>query len=112
MSLYTSLIVAKLNTERLGDISELFTEFDRSHMPAKMGTVRRQLFTFHDLYFHLQDFEIEGGTSRIEAAKDDPAFKQISKDLRPFFEPYDPNWQSPKDAIANRFYHWERQDES
>lgn len=108
MSLYTSLIVAKLNTDRLDDISKLFAEFDRSYMPERMGTVRRQLFTFHDLYFHLQDFETEAGTERIESAKNDPAFVQISKDLRPFFMPYDPNWQSPKDAIANRFYHWER----
>ncbi|MEB4613754.1 TcmI family type II polyketide cyclase [Leucobacter sp. M11] len=107
MSLYTSLVVAKLNTERLSEISRLFTEFDRSDMPQKMGTVRRQLFTFHDLYFHLQDFKSDTGTERIEAAKTEPEFIQISQDLRPFFEPYDPNWQSPKDSIANRFYHWE-----
>jgi|GEM_PF-485219 cyclase len=108
MSLHTSLIIAKLNTDRFDEIRNLFTEFDRSHMPERMGTVRRQLFTFHDLYFHLQDFETEDGADRIESAKTDPVFVQISKDLRQYFKPYNPNWKSPKDAIANRFYHWER----
>ena len=107
MSLHTSLIIAKLNTDRFDEIRNLFTEFDRSHMPERMGTVRRQLFTFHDLYFHLQDFETEDA-DRIESAKTDPVFVQISKDLRQYFKPYNPNWKSPKDAIANRFYHWER----
>lgn len=107
MSLYTSLVVAKLNTERLDEIKRLFAEFDRSDMPQKMGTVRRQLFTFHDLYFHLQDFQTDEGTERIETAKSEPEFIQISQDLRPFFEPYAPNWQSPKDSIAERFYYWE-----
>lgn len=108
MTLFTSLLVAKLNTDRLDAVSELFANFDRSDMPDRMGAVRRQLFTFHDLYFHLQDFESDTGTERIEAAKTEPEFVQISRELRPYFEPYDPNWKSPRDSVANRFYHWER----
>jgi hypothetical protein len=35
-----------------------------------------------------------------------PAFKAVSDDLRPYIEAYDPNWRSPRDAMASRFYHW------
>jgi hypothetical protein len=35
-----------------------------------------------------------------------PSFRAISDDRRPYIEPYDPNWGSPLDAMADRFYHW------
>jgi cyclase len=80
-------------------------------MPDLMETRRRQLFHFHGLYFHLQDFDDDHGSDTIEAAKKHPEFVQISQDLRPYISAYDPaTWRSPKDAIATRFYHWSAAD--
>jgi cyclase len=106
--MYSSLIVARLQPEHAGEVARLFKEFDGTEMPHRMGTRRRQLFTYRGLYFHLQDFDADDGGERIEAAKDDERFVRISDDLRPFIEAYDPaTWRSPADALAQRFYTWE-----
>ena len=104
-----SLIVARMDAGSANTVNELFTEFDRTEMPHLMGTTRRQLFSFHGLYFHLQEFIDDRGQDRIEGAKQDPRFRQISEDLKPFISAYDPEtWRSPKDALAERFYDWSR----
>lgn len=105
--MHSTLIVARMNPEAEGDVARLFTEFDRTEMPHLMGTRRRQLFAYKGLYFHLQDFDGENGGELIEKAKTDPRFIQISEDLRPFIQAYDPaTWRSPADAMAKRFYTW------
>ncbi|NKY97182.1 TcmI family type II polyketide cyclase [Nocardiopsis alborubida] len=107
--MHSTLIVARMSGEHEQDIAKLFGAFDQTEMPELMGTLRRQLFTFNGLYFHLQDFGSEGSAS-IDRARSHPLFQQISADMRPFVEAYDPaTWRSPADAIATRFYRWERQ---
>ena len=105
--MHSNLIVARMEPGHQQEVAELFARFDRTDMPGRMGTRRRQLFEFEGLYFHLQDFEAEETDAAIEAAKNDPRFVQVSADLRPFIEPYKPDWASPKDAMARRFYTWE-----
>jgi cyclase len=104
--MHSTLIVARMAGESREQVARLFAEFDRTPMPEQMGTRRRQLFSYQGLYFHLQDFDVEAGGAAIEAAKAHPLFQQISADLKPFITPYDPNWQTPSDAIAERFYGW------
>ncbi|POX63182.1 TcmI family type II polyketide cyclase [Streptomyces sp. Ru62] len=106
--MHSTLIVARMEPGSAADVATLFGEFDRTDMPHRMGTRRRQLFHFRGLYFHLQDFDSDDGGHRIEEAKLDPRFVRISEDLKPYIEAYDPaTWRSPKDAMATRFYHWE-----
>jgi cyclase len=105
--MHSTLIVAYLAEESSEQVAKLFADFDKTDMPHRMGTRRRQLFKFHGLYFHLQDFDDDHGGEAIESAKNDPLFQQISADLRPYIRAYDPNWRSPSDAMAHRFYHWE-----
>ncbi|MGP3949283.1 TcmI family type II polyketide cyclase [Streptomyces sp. 7N604] len=105
--MHSTLIVARMEPGSAKDVARLFAAFDETDMPDRMGTRRRQLFSYRGLYFHLQDFDSEDGGERIEAAKNDPRFVGISEDLKPFIEPYDPaTWRSPADAMASRFYHW------
>jgi cyclase len=107
---HSTLIVARLRPDAdngAESVAELFREFDRTEMPARMGTRSRELFHFHGLYFHLQQFDDDNGGTHIEEAKSDPRFQRISEDLKPFIEAYDPKtWRSPSDAMAHRFYHW------
>ncbi|WP_407564729.1 TcmI family type II polyketide cyclase [Streptomyces sp. 184] len=106
--MHSTLIVARMATSAGDDVARLFTDFDATDMPHRMGTRRRQLFAFRGLYFHLQDFDSDDGGERIEGAKDDPRFVRISEDLKPHIEAYDPaTWRSPADAMARRFYSWE-----
>lgn len=105
----STLIVAKMRPDSSDEVAKLFGEFDETEMPDRMGTRRRQLFRYRGLYFHLQDFDddhVDGGEA-IEQARRHPLFVGISNDLKPFIDPYDPDWKSPADAMAERFYSWQ-----
>ncbi|GHF10235.1 MULTISPECIES: TcmI family type II polyketide cyclase [Streptomyces] len=105
--MHSTLIVAKMDPASSIDVAKLFGDFDRTEMPHRMGTRRRQLFSYRGLYFHLQDFDENNGGELIEEAKTDPRFVAISQDLKPFIQAYDPEtWRSPADAMATRFYDW------
>ncbi|MEH0417680.1 TcmI family type II polyketide cyclase [Streptomyces sp. B21-083] len=106
--MHSTLIVARMEPGSSADVARLFGAFDESETPHRMGTRRRQLFSYRGLYFHLQDFDEDNGGRLIEEAKTDPRFIGISNDLKPFIEAYDPaTWRSPADAMATRFYSWE-----
>lgn len=106
----SELIVARMVPGSDEAVARLFGRFDETEMPHLMGTRRRQLFHYHGLYFHLQDFDDEDGGDHIEQAKTRPDFIRISADLRPYISAYDPDtWKTPKDAIATRFYQWSAQ---
>ncbi|HEV2780497.1 MAG TPA: TcmI family type II polyketide cyclase [Actinophytocola sp.] len=104
--MHSTLIVARMEAQSRDAVADLFAEFDRTDMPNLMGTRRRQLFHYRGLYFHLQDFDDENGGEKIEGTKSHPLFVKISDDLKQFITAYDPAWKSPKDAMADRFYHW------
>lgn len=106
--MHSTLIVARMEPSVHTNVADLFGAFDATEMPHRMGTRRRQLFSYRGLYFHLQDFDSDNGGELIEEAKTDPRFIRISDDLKPFIEAYDPTtWRSPADAMAKRFYTWE-----
>ncbi|MCL6731479.1 TcmI family type II polyketide cyclase [Streptomyces neyagawaensis] len=106
--MHSTLIVARMAPDSSADVAQLFNAFDTTDMPHRMGTRRRQLFSYRGLYFHLQDFAEDNGDRLIQEARTDPRFVAISDDLKPFIEAYDPaTWRSPADAMATRFYHWE-----
>ncbi|MFI9547136.1 TcmI family type II polyketide cyclase [Streptomyces sp. NPDC052016] len=106
--MHSNLIVARMEPRSSAEVARLFSAFDATDMPHRMGTRRRQLFMYNGLYFHLQDFDDDNGSELIEQAKTDPRFVRISEDLKPFIEAYDPaTWRSPADAMARRFYTWE-----
>jgi cyclase len=108
--MFSTLIVARIDPVSAPAVAELFARFDAGDMPHRMGTRRRQLFHYRGLYFHLQDFDADGGATAIESAKTAPEFVKISADLKPFIGAYDPaTWRSPQDAMAERFYDWTAQ---
>jgi cyclase len=112
-SMHSTLIVARMNPDSADNVARIFSDFDATDMPDLMGTRRRELFMFHGLYFHLQDFDSETGGNAIEHAKNHPLFVKVSDDLRPYIDAYDPaTWRSPADAMAKRFYHWSRVQET
>ncbi|MFJ6721894.1 MULTISPECIES: TcmI family type II polyketide cyclase [unclassified Streptomyces] len=104
---HSNLIVARMDSMSSDQVAQLFTEFDKTDMPERMGTLRRRLFMYKGLYFHLQDFAEDDGGRRIQESRHDPRFMKISHDLLPFIQPYDPaTWRTPADAMATRFYDW------
>ncbi len=106
--MHSTLIVGRMDPESSLEVAQLFTAFDETGMPHRMGTRRRELFSYNGLYFHLQDFLHDDGRERVSGARTDPLFIKISEDLRRHIRAYDPEtWRSPVDAMATRFYHWQ-----
>jgi hypothetical protein len=99
------MIVAKMIPDHVDDVTEIFSRYDATSMPHEIGVTSRSLYRFHGLYFHLIDFE-RPAMEAMQTAQQLPSFRAVSDELKPYIQAYDPNWASPRDAMAQRFYHW------
>ena len=102
-----TLIVARADRSSLGQIGAIFAESDKTGLPSLIGVTERSLFHFHDLYFHLVTSE-SPLQAAIGNAKTHPSWIDINQRLSRLVTPYSPDWQSPRDAMAQRFYHWKQ----
>lgn len=106
--MHQSLIVARMAPGSAQDIAKVFEESDRGELPHLVGVSRRSLFQFDDVYLHLIESEQDPGPA-IARMAGHPEFRDISERLSAYVTAYDPaTWRSPKDAMANRFYRWDR----
>jgi cyclase len=103
--MHRTLIVARMEPDQVDAVAELFAESDATDLPHMIGVSRRTLFRFHELYFHL--VEADGDvTPSLYQARGHPLYTDLSDRLAQHLKPYDPNWQEPKDAMAQPFYTW------
>ena len=106
--MHQSLIVARMAPGSAQDIAKVFEESDRGELPHLVGVARRSLFQFDDVYLHLIESEQDPGPAIAKMAGH-PEFRDISERLSQYVTAYDPaTWRSPKDAMAHRFYRWDR----
>jgi len=101
-----TLIVARMRSGSEQDIAGVFAASDATELPHRIGVHTRTLFRFHDLYMHLIEAE-QPLSATVDQTREDPLFREVSKNLSPFVSAYDPdNWRVPSDAMATAFYHW------
>ena len=101
-----ALIVARIRPAAKAEIARIFAESDRTSLPSHLGVRERGLYALNDLYVHVVDFEADVEKA-MAVAQAHPGFHEISEQLRPHVLPYDPRtWRSPRDAMADCFYHW------
>lgn len=106
--MHHALIVARMAPQSAPDIADVFADSDRGELPHLVGVTQRSLFQFGDVYMHFIEAEQDPGPAIAKVAGH-PEFVDISRRLEAFVSPYDPQtWRSPKDAMARRFYHWQR----
>lgn len=103
--MHQTLIVARMEPGEADAVARLFAESDATELPRMIGVSRRTLFRFHDLYFHLVQAD-EEITPNLYEARRHPLYTTLSDELAKHLRPYDPNWQEPKDAMAEPFYAW------
>ena len=103
--MHQTMIIAKMAPGSAEDVAAVFGRYDATPMPHEIGVRSRSLYRFHSLYVHLIDFD-RPAPEAMRIAQSLPAFRAVSEELRPYIEAYDPNWRSPQDAMAQRFYHW------
>jgi len=107
MGVKRGCIVAKIKPGSEEQVAKLFEESDESDLPRLAGVRHRSLFVLDDVYVHYVELDEDFGDS-VDAVRDHPLFKEISKRLDAYITPYDPEtWRSPKDAQAREFYSWE-----
>ncbi|MGC5173216.1 TcmI family type II polyketide cyclase [Microbacterium sp. DT81.1] len=106
--MHQTMIVAKMRSEDAPAVAEIFSRSDATSMPQDIGVIGRSLYRFHGIYVHLIDFA-RPASDAMRTAAQLPSFRAVSDELRPYIEAYDPNWTSPADAMADRFYHWTSQ---
>jgi hypothetical protein len=99
------MIIAKMRALDAPAVAEIFARSDATSLPYEIGVTSRSLYLFHDIYVHLIDLA-GPAIEAMQTAQRLPSFRAVSDELKPFIEAYDPNWSSPRDAMANRFYHW------
>ncbi|MFF2807457.1 TcmI family type II polyketide cyclase [Streptomyces sp. NPDC058000] len=106
--MHHALIVARMKPGSAPDIAEVFAASDRTELPYLVGVNRRKLFQFGDVYLHLIESDLPPGPE-IAKAHQHPEFQAVSQKLSAYVSAYDPEtWRSPKDAMAQEFYRWDR----
>ncbi|MFE9019535.1 TcmI family type II polyketide cyclase [Streptomyces sp. NPDC007808] len=106
--MHHALIVARMAPQSAPDIAGVFADSDRGELPHLVGVTQRSLFQFGDVYMHFIEAEQDPGPAIAKVAGH-PEFVDISRRLEAFVSPYDPQtWRGPRDAMARRFYHWQR----
>jgi cyclase len=110
MALKRGCIVAKIKPGAEEEVAKLFAESDQSELPGLAGVTHRSLFVLDDLYVHYVEMD-EDFAESVDAVRDHPLFREISRKLDAYITPYDPEtWKSPKDAQAREFYVWDSPD--
>ena len=105
-------IIAKIKPNSEEQVAAIFAESDKSELPGLVGVRHRSLFVLEDIYVHLieMDDDFDGA---VDGVRNHPLFRDISKRLEPFIQPYNPaTWRSPKDATAREFYTWDAEPRS
>ena len=101
------VIVAKIKPGSEEAVAKIFEESDQTELPRQAGVRHRSLWVLDDLYIHYLETDDQFAEA-VDAIKDNPLFKDISRKLDDHITPYNPEtWKSPKDAQARQFYTWE-----
>ena len=100
MALKRGCIVAKIKPGSEEEVAKLFAESDQSELPGLAGVTHRSLFVLDDLYVHYVEMD-EDFAESVDAVRDHPLFREISRKLDAYITPYNPEtWKSPKRASS------------
>ncbi|WP_250280906.1 MULTISPECIES: TcmI family type II polyketide cyclase [unclassified Frankia] len=103
---HRTLIVARISADDEPAVADIFRESDDGELPHLLGVVRRDLFSFHGLYFHLIE-AADDVAPALPAVRGHPLFVDVNTKLARHITAYDPDtWRSPRDAMARNFYSW------
>jgi len=105
-----AVIVAKIKPDSEAQVAKIFAASDNSELPRLAGVRHRSLFVLDDVYIHLIEMDDDAERS-IASIRDHPLFREISRQLEAYIQPYNPEtWRSPKDAMAREFYTWDAEE--
>jgi len=107
VSVKRGVIVARIKPGSEDEVARIFAESDATELPQMTGVRHRSLYVLDDVYIHLVETDDEFAAA-VDNVRDHELFKDISRKLDPYIQPYNPEtWRSPADAQAREFYSWE-----
>jgi cyclase len=104
-----TLIVARMAPADATTVASIFRHSDAGALPDLIGVVHRSLYQFApDLYFHYIEADTDIATA-VDDTRTHPLFIEVNAALERHIAPFDATtWRSPRDAMAKRFYTWDR----
>jgi cyclase len=107
---HRGVIVAKIKSGSEKQVAAIFAESDATELPRLAGVRHRSLYVLEDVYIHFVEID-DDFDQAVSGVRDHPLFREISRKLEPYIQPYNPiTWRSPKDATARQFYSWDAPD--
>ena len=106
---HRTLIVARMAPADASAVASIFERSDAGPLPDMVGVVHRSLFRFGpDLYFHYVEADEDVATA-VADVRAHPLYVDVNDALAAYITAFDPTtWRSPRDAMAERFYSWDR----
>ncbi|MBO3747333.1 TcmI family type II polyketide cyclase [Streptosporangiaceae bacterium NEAU-GS5] len=101
--------VGTFDRGNIDDVTKILHEFDTEVAPQVAGLRRRQVYTYCDLYVHLQDWDVADEADAHRTITTDPRFQRLEEDLAAHFGECvaTPDWDGPTDRpTASGFYLW------
>ncbi|MEU6563704.1 TcmI family type II polyketide cyclase [Nocardia nova] len=104
----TIVTVGHFDSVNIADVSRIVQDFDANQAKGFPRLLRRQLYSYSDLYIHVQDWAVDP-TQAEQTPPTDPRLVELDTELSKYFTEYcaRPIWDGPVDATtASRFYLW------
>lgn len=107
--------VGRMDADDAEAVIKIFRAFDETGAPQIAGLRRRQVYTYCDLYIHVEDWDdtVAAGTGPAQ----DPRLAELDRELSPYLREYFPeNWTGSDGSFgsdgpnASRFYVWPNDD--
>lgn len=99
------LIVSRIVPGTEEQLAAIVAESDAAGLPALTGVRHRSLYCLRDVFVHLVETDLDPGA--LAEARVHPLHLDLDERLAAHTLPYLPDRQSPRDAVAGCFYHWD-----
>jgi molybdate-binding protein len=94
-----------MDPENAEKVARIFAEHDDTDLPRQVGVTARTLLHYQGLTFHLIESEEDIIANVMKAHEDNPEFRELNEQLRPYLSPIVSDWHDIRDSQAREFYH-------
>lgn len=103
------ITVGTFDSGDVADVTKILREFDGEVASELPRLRRRQVFSYSDLYVHMQDWDVDDPDEAYRIITTDPRCTQLNEHLSTYFHDHaaTDDWDGPDDRpTAERFYLW------
>lgn len=105
----STVTLGTFDSDNVADVTKVLREFDGEVASELPQLRRRQVFSYSDLYVHMQDWDVADAAEAYRMTTTDPRCTRLNERLSAYFGEYTAaeDWDGPIDQpAAERFYLW------